>query len=137
MLDLKIITPQKKILEKQVKSVTCQTVTGEITILPRHSALLTLLDEGVVTIKDEHGAEEFFSAGSGYVETNGKVVRILISRAANQNEIDERKVYEAREQAKLLLSEQKSSGDRRRAWAMLQRTSFDLKVLNKLKRKHS
>jgi len=135
MLNLKIITPQKQILERQVKSVSCRTVEGDITILPRHSALLTLLSEGVITVKDETGKDELFSAGSGYIETDGKKVQILISRAANQDEIDERKVEEARQQAKKILSEQKSASDRRQAWAMLQRTSLDLKVVNKLKRK--
>lgn len=135
MLNLKIITPQKQVLEKQVKSVSCRTVEGDITILPRHSALLTLLSEGVITVKDETGAEELFSAGGGYIETDGKKVQILISRAANQDEIDERKVEEARQQAKKILSEQKNASDRRQAWAMLQRTSLDLKVVNKLKRK--
>lgn len=136
MLNLKIITPQKKVLEKQIKSVSCHTVDGDITIMPRHSALLTLLAEGVITVRDLTGNEEYFSCGSGYVETDGKQVQILISRAAGQDEIDEKKVLEAQQQAKRVLAEQKSASDRRQAWAMLQRTSLDLKVINKLKRKH-
>ena len=137
MLNLKIITPQKKVLEKEVKSISCRTVEGDITILPRHSALLTLLAEGVISVRDSSNNEEFFSCGSGYVETDGKQVQILISRAAGQDEIDEKKVLEAQQQAKKLLTEQKSASDRRQAWAMLQRTSLDLKVINKLKRKRS
>jgi F-type H+-transporting ATPase subunit epsilon len=137
MLNLKIITPQKKVLEKEVKSITCRTVNGEITVLPRHCALLTLLADGVITVRDSGGSEEFFSAGSGYIETDGITARILISRAAGQDELDERKVNEAREQAKKILAEQKNASDRRRALAMLQRTTLDLKVVKKLKHKHS
>ena len=115
MLNLKIITPQKRVLEKEVDSVTCQTIKGEITILPRHGALLTLLSEGVIKVKSQDETE-FFSAGSGYVETDGKVVQILISRAAGQNELDEKLVLEAKNKAQQLLSEQKDASDRRRAW---------------------
>ena len=62
-------------MEKEVQSVTCQTIKGEITILPRHGALLTLLAEGVIRVKSDQ-ATEYFSAGSGYVETDGKVVQM-------------------------------------------------------------
>ena len=123
-------------MEKEVQSVTCQTIKGEITILPRHGALLTLLAEGVIRVKSDQ-ATEYFSAGSGYVETDGKVVQILISRAAGQNELDEKLVLEAQNQAQKLLAEQKDASDRRRAWGMLQRATLDLKVIRKLKRTSS
>lgn len=107
---------------------------GEITIMKRHAPLLTLLSPGVIKVKtkDEY---EYFSAGSGYVETDGKEALVLISEALGQNELDEKKVIEAKNQAKKLLTEQKSASDRAKAWAMLQRTSIDLKVIKKLKRK--
>jgi F-type H+-transporting ATPase subunit epsilon len=134
MLNLKIITPQKKVLVKPVDSITCQTVDGEITILPKHSPLLTLLSPGVIKVKDNN-QYEYFSAGSGYVETDGKEALVLISEAYGQNELDEKKIIEAKEQARKLLGEQKSSGERAKAWAMLQRSNVDLKVIKKLKRK--
>jgi len=135
MLNLTIITPQKKVLETQAKSVSCQTSEGEITILPRHNSLLTLLKQGLIKVKDDNDQESFFSAGSGYIETDGKEVKILISRAAGQSDLDEKKLIEAAEQAKKILNEQKSASDRRQAWSMLQRTSLDLKVVNKLKKR--
>jgi F-type H+-transporting ATPase subunit epsilon len=135
MLDLKIITPQRKVIETKVEKVTCQTIEGEITILSNHSALLTLLKEGIIKVKNDKAEETLFSAGEGYVETDGKRVQILISRAANQDELDEKKIMEARLQAEKILAEQKSASDRPQAWGMLQRTSLDLKIINKLKRK--
>lgn len=135
MLNLKIITPHRPVLEKSVKAVTCRTIEGEITILPRHNPLLTLLADGVVTVKNNDNSQEFFSAGSGYVETDGRQVQILISRASGQGEIEEQKVNEAIAQAKKILAEQKNVSDRRQALAMLNRASLDLKVINKLKRR--
>lgn len=134
MLNLKIITPQKQVYDAaEVVSVSCHTIDGEITILPRHTALLTLLSEGVIKVKDKH-KEEFFAAGAGYVETDGKEVLILISRAAGQSELDEKKILEVKAAAEKLLQEQQSHSDRKRAFAMLQRATLDLKVIKKLKR---
>ncbi len=130
MLNLKIITPEREVFTAEVESVSCQTVEGEITILPRHTSLLTLLTEGVITIKTKKGPE-YFSAGSGYVETNGRDVQILISRALGQDEIDEKTVQEVKNKAEKLLQEQKDTRDRQKAFAMLRRASLDLKVLKK------
>lgn len=133
MLNLKIITPQREVLNKSAESVSCTTIDGQITILPRHGALLTLLSEGVIKVKTD-GKEEYYSAGSGYVETDGKEVVILISRAAGQEELDEKKIIEVQEEAKKLLKEEKGRAERQRALAMLQRATIDLKVIKKLKR---
>ena len=133
MLKVKIITPQREILSRDVESVTCNTIDGEITILPRHTALLTLLSEGVIKVKDKD-KEEYFSAGSGYIETDGREIHILISRAAGQGELDERKILEVEAEAKRLLGEHRDESERKKAFAMLKRSTIDLKVIKKLKR---
>lgn len=135
MLHLKIYTPSKIILDNEaVLSISCQTIEGEITILSRHTALLTLLREGVITVR-EKSKEEYFSAGSGYVETDGKNVKVLISTAFGQAELDEKKIIEVKEQAVKLLKEQKDKVGRDKVFAMLRRAGIDLKVIRKLKRK--
>ena len=50
-LHLKIITPQKIALELEAASVTAPTASGEITILPKHMNLFSLLKEGIIKIK--------------------------------------------------------------------------------------
>jgi len=134
MLQLKIITPKRLVLDQEVDSISCETVDGEITILPRHTPLLTLLTTGVITVKTNK-EEEYFSAGNGYVETDGQQVKILISRAMDQSELDEKTIIEVKNQAEELLQEQKSAEDRQKAFAMLRRATVDLKVIKKLKRK--
>lgn len=134
MIHLKIITPEKSVYESDVSRVTCNTVDGEITILPHHAPLLTLLADGVITTV-VNDAEEYFSAGSGYVETDGKTIRILISHARGQHELDEKTIEEVKERAKGLLLERPKKEDREKAFAMLRRASVELKVLSKLRRK--
>jgi F-type H+-transporting ATPase subunit epsilon len=53
MLKLKVITPEKVVLDEEVTQVTLPTTEGEITVLPGHIPLVTLLSKGdIVSIKD-------------------------------------------------------------------------------------
>ena len=87
LLRLKVITPRKIVIDKQVNSVTVPTADGEITILPHHTHLFSLLIEGIVKIKSGE-SEDDLAIGGGYLETNGETVTVLVSRAYGQNEID-------------------------------------------------
>jgi ATP synthase, F1 epsilon subunit (delta in mitochondria) len=133
-LHLKIITPKKIVFEKEVNSVTVPTADGEITILPHHTNLFSLLKEGVIKIKDNQN-EDYFSIGAGYIETDGKEVTILVSRAYGQDEIDERFINQAMEEAKKVLSQAKTEQDRQAALSMMRRAIIDSKLLKKRKQK--
>ncbi len=50
-LNLKIVTPEKLILEELVDSVTIPTTEGEITILPEHVALIAGLSSGDIVAR--------------------------------------------------------------------------------------
>ena len=56
LLKLKIVTPEKLILEEEVESVTIPTKEGEITILPDHVPLIAPLASGdiVAFVNGEH-----------------------------------------------------------------------------------
>ena len=82
-MKLRIITPRKVVLEEEINSITLPSADGEITILPNHVNLFSLLNEGVVKIKYDR-KEDFFAIGGGYVETNGEYVNLLVSRAYSQ-----------------------------------------------------
>lgn len=131
-LHLKIITPQKLVLEKEIISASVPTEEGEVTILPRHTNLFTLLVEGIVKIKKE-ATEDYLAIGGGYLETNGKEVNILVSRAYGQSEIDERLTQKAIEEAKKIISSAKSEKEKTEATAILRRTLVDMKLLKKRK----
>jgi len=85
---LKIITPKKIVLEKEILSITLPTEEGEITILPHHANLFSILKEGIIKIKYNQ-EEDYFAIGGGYLETDGHEVNVLVSRAYGQDEIDE------------------------------------------------
>ncbi|TXH02244.1 MAG: ATP synthase F1 subunit epsilon [Candidatus Moraniibacteriota bacterium] len=133
-MEVKIITPKKVVFEQTIDEITLPASDGEITILPRHVALFSMLKEGVVTIL-KGNEETFFSIGGGYVETDGKQVSVLVSRAFGQDEIDEAEIKRAQKQAEELLAKNVSEQERTDALQMLRRSTIDLQLLSKVKRK--
>ena len=133
-LVLKIITPKKIVFQEEAEAVTAPSAMGEITILYNHVPLFSLLKEGVVKIKKE-GEEYYFSIGGGYLETTGKEVNLLVSRAYGQDELDEESIRKAKEKAEKLLKESKTKEERHQAIAALRRSFIDLKVLRFKKRR--
>lgn len=133
MLHLKIITPRKIVVDKEIDSITVPSFDGEITILPRHENLFALLVEGIIKIK-QGDDEEYFSIGGGYIETDGNNVTVLVSKAYGQDEIDKNLIEKALEEAKKILSETKDEKQRAEAMAMMRRAIVDSKLLKKRKR---
>ncbi|QQS43680.1 ATP synthase F1 subunit epsilon [Candidatus Roizmanbacteria bacterium] len=134
MIHLKVITPKKLAFEKDVTSITVPTVAGELTILPKHSDLLSLLKEGVVTIRTEK-EEQYMSIGGGYMQTDGKSIQILVSRAFGQDEINEEMTQRAIESAQKVLEEVEDKAERTEALSTLRRSMVDMKLLSKMRRK--
>jgi F-type H+-transporting ATPase subunit epsilon len=134
--NLKIITPKRIIIDEKVESITMPSKSGEITILANHIPLFSLLVDGIIKLRN--GEEErYFAIGGGYVETDGKEVTVLVNRAHGQDELDEKSVIEAKQKAEKTLSEIKDTLERNEAIASLRRSTIDLKLLTKTKRRSS
>lgn len=131
-LRLKVITPRKIVIDESVNSVTIPTASGEITILPHHTHLFSLLVEGVIKIKKQND-EDYLAIGGGYLETDGKELNILVSRAYGQNEIDEEMISKAAEEAKKILSQAVSEKEKAEAISMMRRATIDSKLLKRRK----
>ena len=131
-LRLKVITPRKIVMEKQVSSVSVPTADGEITVLPHHAHLFSLLIEGIVKIRKD-GDEDALAIGGGYLETNGETVTILVSRAYGQDEIDKELTNKAVEEAKHILSKSTDEKERNEAMSILRRSVIDSKLMKRRK----
>jgi len=129
---LKVITPRKIVMDKEVGSVTVPTADGEITILPHHAHLFSLLVEGIVKIKTDNN-EDDLAIGGGYLETNGKTVTVLVSRAYGQGEIDKNLTNKAIEEAKLILSKSTDEKERAEAMTIIRRSVIDSKLMKRRK----
>lgn len=118
------------VVDEEVDEVTVPSSEGEISILPQHTKLVAMLTEGIITIKKAKD-EDHLAIGGGYLETDGKSLKILVSRAYRQDEINEEQTKKALEQAKKVMSEKKDEGTREEAVATMRRSLVDLKLLKK------
>ncbi len=132
-IHLRIITPKKIVREEDVSSVTIPSAQGELTVLPRHINLFALLQEGIVRIKKDD-QEDFLAIGGGYMETDGKQLNILVSRAYGQDDIDANLTEQALENAKKILTQSKAKSERSEAALLLRRSLIDMKLLRRRRR---
>lgn len=98
-----IVTPERIVYEDSVESVTVPTAAGEITILSRHTPIVSLLKPGELRIQKGKNTVPM-AVGNGFVEVrdDGKVI-ILSDAAIHAEDIDVEKAAEARERARKLL----------------------------------
>jgi F-type H+-transporting ATPase subunit epsilon len=98
MLTLKVITPEKVVLEEQVSQVSLPTVDGEITILPGHIALVTLLGKGeIVGIKDNEPIP--LAIVGGFVRVAGDEVAIMADFAEHVSTLTDEAIESAKARA--------------------------------------
>lgn len=101
-LKLKIITPQKILLEEEIDEVYTLSSTGEIGILPDHTAYMTPLDIGVTRYKKDK-QKKFVSIMGGILQVKDNNVIILSNNAELGAQIDVARANTAKERAETLL----------------------------------
>jgi F-type H+-transporting ATPase subunit epsilon len=87
MLKLEIVTPEKRVLDAEVDSVTVPTASGEAGILPQHAPLVSALKPGVIAYSIK-GTTDRIAVSGGFVEVNNDKVAVLVDTAEARDEID-------------------------------------------------
>lgn len=94
LLELHIVTPEKKIFSDLVDNVYLPGADGEMGILPQHAGLVTALQPGELRYA-YHGTVQKLAIGSGFAEVTQTKVVVLTDSALGEAEIDEAHVEEA------------------------------------------
>ncbi|MFA6423907.1 MAG: ATP synthase F1 subunit epsilon [Candidatus Magasanikbacteria bacterium] len=136
-IKFKIVTPEKVIYENDhIEQVTAPTTTGEITILPNHTPLITILNPGELVFKEKEELHHFAVAG-GFLEVreNNEIV-ILADNAENVDQIDIDRAQLAKERAIAQMSEIKNREDvdYARIQAVIDRETNRIRLGNKYRR---
>ena len=99
-LTLRLITQEKILLEEPALSVTLPGEDGEITILPGHTNLFTIIKPGIVTVTTPQGSEDkLVTIGGGFADISANELKILADTAIRADEIDEAKAEHAKQSA--------------------------------------
>jgi F-type H+-transporting ATPase subunit epsilon len=108
-LHFELTTPERVVLRREITDVTIPTQEGEITVLADHIPLVANLVPGMLTVRSGK-QEEYLAVSGGFIEVQpGSRVVVLADTAERAEELDLKKIEEARERARKLLTEKKSA----------------------------
>src|SRR3989344_4734769 len=144
-LKLKIVTPERLILEEMVDQVTLPTTEGEITIVPDHIPLITGLASGDVIAKTK-GEDVPMAVAGGFIEIHNvsfqnddKVteVAVLADFAEHVSELSDEKIVQAKARSEELKKqmENKELVDFEHFAAELERSLTRVKIADKWRTK--
>jgi F-type H+-transporting ATPase subunit epsilon len=111
LLNLEIVTPEKRAYSGQVRFVVVPGSEGDLGILPEHMPLMSQIHPGEVQITSDSGEEFFLAVGEGFVEVTPTRVSLLTDMALTAAEIDEKDTKEALAKAEKALRDQKLAGE--------------------------
>ena len=136
-LTVEIVTVERKLLEESgVDEVIAPGIEGQLAVLPKHAAFMTMLAPGELILK-KGGEEMDFSVTGGFFEVLNDRVIVLADAAERAEEIDIERAEEARRRAELALERRESTEDLAQASAALQRAMIRLRVADMRKRRTS
>ncbi|MFA5023751.1 MAG: ATP synthase F1 subunit epsilon [Patescibacteria group bacterium] len=101
-IQFEIVTPERVVLRQEILQITVPTTSGEITILPDHIPLVSVLQPGVVEVKRVDNVIEIMAVSGGFIEVMKDKIVILADTAERASELDEARVEEAKARAEEL-----------------------------------
>ena len=139
-LNLKIITPEKLVLEESVDQVTFPTTEGELTVLPEHIPLIANLASGDI-VATANGEPIPYAVVGGFVEVKNindvTNVAILADFAEHVSELSDSAIEKAKARSEELRkqSENKEVVDFEHFATELERSLTRVKIADKWRTK--
>ena len=91
-----IVSQDRVVFADDADIVILPGAEGEMGILPNHTPVLTMIQYGIVKIRNQDG-ESIFTVASGVAEVQPDQVTILADAAENVDEIDLQRAEKARQ----------------------------------------
>jgi F-type H+-transporting ATPase subunit epsilon len=97
-IPLRVVSVERSLFEGDVDFIVANGADGELGILPRHAALMTILKPGALKITHD-GKEELIFVGGGFLEVLPDRVTVLADVAEHADEISIENAEAARKRA--------------------------------------
>ena len=110
-IKFEIVTPERVVLTQEILQISLPTTSGEITVLPDHIPLISILKPGVIEIKLLDNSLEIISVSGGFIEVMPDKVVILADTAERAEELNEEQIREAQERAEKLKEDMRNIDD--------------------------
>ncbi|MCQ2978561.1 MAG: F0F1 ATP synthase subunit epsilon [Clostridia bacterium] len=119
-IKLNIVTPSRNFYDGEANMVIVKTVDGEVGIMPDHIPLVSILDVGMVDIKEGNEIKSA-TVNMGFIQVVNNEVSIFTDSAEWPEEIDIDRAKSAKERAEQRLKEKAADLDQKRAELALKR----------------
>ncbi len=130
---LEIVTAERQVFSEDVTTIIAEGIEGQMTILPKHAPLITMLAPGELVIRKD-GEEMYMSISGGFLEVRPEKVIVLADACERSDEIDIERAREAKRRAEERLKNLTTEIDQSRAEAALRRSMARLRVVEKRRR---
>lgn len=130
-LHLKVVTPERLLVDEEVSQVNVSTEQGQIGILPNHANLMAKLEPGELVIK-KGGKVDTLAIGDGFLQVTNNTLTVMTDLATYEKDIDERAVEEAKKRAEQALEQTLSDEEYAETLANLEKSLAQLRI----KRRH-
>jgi F0F1-type ATP synthase epsilon subunit len=78
-MKVSVYSLKNTLFDAEALSITCDTATGQITVLDNHEPLITVLKEGLIKIIDKANKENYIRVKDGFLEVRSQgQVRAII-----------------------------------------------------------
>ncbi len=131
MLRLEIVTPERYVVDQDVKIVMAPGTLGEFGILPDHTPFLSSLEVGKVHFRDLRDNEHVVFISGGFSEALPDKVTILAETAEVREKIEIDRARAAYERARERLASSDDTIDKERARYALERAEARIRLATK------
>ena len=118
-LHVELVQADRLVWSGRASMVVARSVTGDLGVLPGHAPLLTLLQDGVVTIHPLEGHTVRGAVLGGFLSVHDDRVSILAEEAQLSDEIDLADAHRRLEQLRSRADVEEAQDDLRRAEAIV------------------
>lgn len=140
MIKLKVVTPDKILLDEIVDNISVPTTTGVITVLTKHVPLVSTIKSGELTVRKG-------GAGVGYAVYKGLVnvrphqkglteVVVLLEDGEHIETLDQKVAEEALARARALADEKENDEDFALFEGLVEKELNRVKIAQKYRRRH-
>jgi F-type H+-transporting ATPase subunit epsilon len=130
---LEIVTAERQVFSEDVTAITAEGAEGQMTILPNHAPLITMLAPGEMVIRKD-GDEIYLAISGGFLEVRPDRVIVLADACERSDEIDLERAAQAKRRAEDRLKKLAPEIDQTRAEVALRRSLARLRVAEKRRR---
>ena len=131
-MNLEIVTAERQVFSgEDIVTIIAQGAEGQMTILPKHAPLVTMLEPAELVIRKNNGDEMFMAITGGFIEVKPDKTIILADACERSDEIDIERALAAKKRAEERLKSVTPEVDPTRAEAALRRSMARLNVAEK------